>query len=211
MPRAGLTPASVVAAGAALADEIGYENLAMGLLAERLGVRTPSLYKHISSLDALCRGICVEAWRELGEALMRATVGLSGPAAVRAYSDAFRHWVGQHPGRYAASLRAPGPDDAEGQRIANEILRILYAVLAGFELPGSRVVDAARALRSALHGFVTLENAGGFGLSRDVDRSFAFVIDSLVAGLWVGLSDQDGARPGEGHDHDGPQFHGSDD
>jgi AcrR family transcriptional regulator len=212
MPRAGLTRASVVAAGAELADEIGYENLAMGLLAERLGVRTPSLYKHVSSLDALCHGISVEAWRELGETLMRATVGLAGPAAVRAYADAFRHWVGRHPGRYAAGLRAPGPDDAEGQRIANEILQILYAVLAGFDLPGSRVVDAARALRSALHGFVTLESAGGFGLSRDVDRSFTFVVDSLIAGLRVGLSDEDSARPEE-TDHSGPrhEYHGSDD
>jgi hypothetical protein len=40
-------------------------------------------------------------------------------------------------------------------------------------------VDATRALRSALHGFVVLENDGGFGLPRDVDRSF----DQMVAAL----------------------------
>jgi Tetracyclin repressor-like, C-terminal domain len=37
-------------------------------------------------------------------------------------------------------------------------------------------VDATRALRSALHGFVMLENAGGFGLPRDVDRSFGQLV-----------------------------------
>ena len=43
MPRAGLTPAAVTAAGAAFADEIGFASLSMGLLAERLGVKTPAL------------------------------------------------------------------------------------------------------------------------------------------------------------------------
>ena len=36
MPRAGLTPASVTEAGAALADEVGFDQLSMGLVAERL-------------------------------------------------------------------------------------------------------------------------------------------------------------------------------
>ena len=53
MPRAGLTGDDVVAAAAALADEVGFAGLTMGLLADRLGVRTPSLYKHVSSLADL--------------------------------------------------------------------------------------------------------------------------------------------------------------
>jgi len=52
MPRAGLGTAAVVAAGADLADEIGFVGLSMGQLAERVGVRTPSLYKHVASQDA---------------------------------------------------------------------------------------------------------------------------------------------------------------
>ena len=54
MPRAGLGTAAVVAAGADLADEVGFAALTMGRLAERLGVRTPSLYKHVESQADLC-------------------------------------------------------------------------------------------------------------------------------------------------------------
>ena len=64
-----------------------------------------------------------------------------------------------------------------------EALRVLLDVLAGFGLPDARVVDSARALRSALHGFVTLEGAGGFGLPRDVTRSYRFLVDTLIAGF----------------------------
>ncbi len=183
MPRAGLGPAAVVAAAAELADEVGLAGLAMGLLAERLGVRTPSLYKHVDSLDALRRGVSVRAKRELADALARATVGRAGPDAVRALADAHRRWARDHPGRYAASLSAARVDDEADRRVSDAALEVLYDVLAGFALPEDRLVDAARALRSALHGFAALEAAGGFGLPRDVDRSYAFLVDTLVAGL----------------------------
>ena len=113
MPRAGLVPATVIAAGAQLADEIGFEALTMGLLAERVGVRTPSLYRHVESLDALRRGIALQAKRELGEAAARAAVGKAGPDAIHAFADAYRRWVIAHPGRYTATIRAPAAGDEE--------------------------------------------------------------------------------------------------
>ena len=58
------------------------------------------------------------------------------------------------------------------------------AVLRGYGLDGDDAVDATRALRSALHGFVSLEQAGGFGLPVDVDRSY----DQLVLALDLALS-----------------------
>lgn len=198
MPRAGLDPAAVVTAAAALADEVGLAGLTMGLLAERVGVRTPSLYKHVTSLDALHRGIAVQAQREMAAAVTRAAVGKSGEEAVRAFADAYRDWARAHPGRYAASLRAPEPTDEEGRRVSDEVLTIMYDVLAGFDLPEGRAVDAARVLRATFHGFATLESAGGFGLPRDVDRSFAFLVDTVIAGLHAARSASDGT----------PQFHG---
>jgi AcrR family transcriptional regulator len=206
VPRAGLAPATVVAAGAALADEVGLAGLTMGLLAERVGVKTPSLYKHVASLEALQRGIALQAKRELRDALTRAAVGKSGPDALRAYAAAWRRWALEHPGRYAATVRAPSDDDEgddeQDRLVANEGLQIMYEVLAGFGLRGTRSVDAARVLRSSLHGFATLESAGGFGLPHDVDRSFAFLLDTLIAGLRA-----TGAAPPDDHDEGLPLTH----
>jgi hypothetical protein len=56
-------------------------------------------------------------------------------------------------------------------------------VLRGFDLSPAREVDAIRAARSAIHGFVALEAGGGFGLPDDVDRSFEALLDLLVHGL----------------------------
>ncbi|MEU7911009.1 TetR/AcrR family transcriptional regulator [Microbispora bryophytorum] len=93
MPRAGLDRATVIAAASELADEIGFAGLTMGLPAERVGVRTPSLYKHVDSLDAPQRGVGLQAVGDIDAVLTRAAVGRSGPDAVRAIAEAYRKWA----------------------------------------------------------------------------------------------------------------------
>ena len=63
---------------------------------------------------------------------------------------------------------------------AQEVLDVLADVLASYGVEGEGdLVDAVRFLRSALHGFVALELAGGFAMARSTDTSF----DAAVAGL----------------------------
>ena len=135
MPRVGLAPASVTEAGAALADEVGFAQLSMGLLAERLGVKTPSLYNHVDSLADLIHRIAVLAATELGDALRDATQGRAGSDALIAAAQAMRTYVTRHPGRYAAgnSVRPNGPDDPLSQAI-DRLLASLSAVLRGYQL-----------------------------------------------------------------------------
>lgn len=183
MPRAGLSRPSVITAAAELADETGWERLTLAALAARLGVRLPSLYKHIDSLDGLRRDVAVLAMSDLGAAMSTAAIGRAGGDALRSVAGAYRDYGQRHPGRYAATVRAPAADDAEHTGATATVLRVVLAVLAGYGLDGDDAVDAARALRAALHGFVTLEAGGGFGMPADVDRSYARLIDGLDATL----------------------------
>jgi AcrR family transcriptional regulator len=173
----------VVAAAAELADEGGWERLTLAALAARLGVRLPSLYKHIDSLDGLRRDIAVLAVSELGAAVGEAAVGRAGRDALGSMAAAWRAYAARRPGRYAATVRAPAADDAEHLAAADTLLRIVLAVLAGYGLSGDDAIDATRALRASLHGFVTLEAGGGFGLPVDVDRSFTRLVDGFDAAL----------------------------
>ena len=57
-------------------------------------------------------------------------------------------------------------------------------ILVGANASGkSNVFDAIRFLRSALHGFVTLEIAGGFAMDRSVDDTFAVSVEALDRAL----------------------------
>ncbi len=84
MPRAGLNGGDVVAAAAGLADETGYASLTMALLADRLGVRTPSLYKHVGGLADLQHRVATLAMTELGEVIRDAVQGQAGFDALAA-------------------------------------------------------------------------------------------------------------------------------
>jgi AcrR family transcriptional regulator len=184
MPRAGLAPASVTEAGAMLADEIGFAQLSMGLLAERLGVKTPSLYNHVDNLDDLIHRIAVLAATELGDALRDAIQGRAGSDALIVAAQAMRAYVKEHPGRYAAgnAVQPAGPDDPLTTAITR-LLGSLSAVLRGYQLDPAQEIHALRMLRSMLHGFATLEVEGGFRFDTDVDDSFTWMVDLIDHGL----------------------------
>ena len=183
MPRAGLTPDRVVGAAEDLADEVGLDRFTLAALADRLNVKLPSLYKHVAGMDGLQRAIAVRAKLELADVLGRSAVGRAGDDAIRSMAYAYRAWAGAHPGRYAATVRAAVPGDEADEAAAAAATATVLDVIAGYDLGGADGVDAARAIRSSLHGFVTLEAGHGFGLPVDVDRSFGRMVDALCRAL----------------------------
>jgi AcrR family transcriptional regulator len=191
----GLTPATVADTAARLADRDGFDTLTLGAVAAELGVRTPSLYNHVEGLAGVRRAIALRGLQELGEAIRDAAVGRSADDAVIAVAAAYRSYAGAHPGVYAALQRAPDPGDAELESAAARVLEPIFAVLRGYGVEGDDAVHAARALRSALHGFVDLERAGGFGLDLDLDESYRRSVAVLAAGLRGGWKKLPEDRP----------------
>jgi len=182
MPRAGLSPRAVVDAAVAIVDAEGPGALTLAAVAGRAGVATPSLYKHVRNLAELRQLVTVRVMEELTERLGDAALGRSGDDAVRALMRAYRAYVVEHPGRYAAMEQAA---DAlpENDAAAERLLAIILAALRGYALDGPELVHAARCLRSAAHGFAVLEAAGGFGLPADLEASYELLITMVVGGL----------------------------
>jgi AcrR family transcriptional regulator len=184
VPRAGLDRTAVTVAAADLADEVGFTGLSMGLLAERLGVKTPSLYKHVTSQADLAHRIAVLAMNEFADAIRDAIQGRAGREALVAGAHAMRAWVLRHPGRYAAANLAgvTGPDDPFIPAV-QRVLDSWAAMLHGYGLDPGQEIHALRMLRSILHGFATLEAVGSFQIAADVDDSFSWMIDFIDHGL----------------------------
>lgn len=184
MPRAGLDPSVVTEAAAALADENGLAHLSMSTLADRLGVKPPSLYKHVAGLPDLTRRIAALAAAELTEELTDATGGRTGREALAAAARTVRRYVQEHPGRYAATTGSrPADADDPLSSALDQSLSSFVTVLRDYGLDPADEVHALRMLRSMLHGFATLEVSGGFQLGTDVDESFTWMIDFLDRGL----------------------------
>ncbi len=180
MPRAGLTPALVIERAAALLDAPHAGPLSFAALADDLGVRAPSLYKHVDGLAGLERGIMLRAKTELGDTLARAAVGRSRGDAIRAIGHAYRGWALAHPGQYPLTIAAPVAGDEEDERASASVLSVVAGVLVGYGLEGDDAVDAIRFLRASLHGFLSLETSHAFELPVDIERSFARAIGTVA-------------------------------
>ena len=183
MPRAGLDRDRVVDAAIAIADADGLDAVTLARVAAALGVRPPSLYKHVDGRDALMRAIALRSVRELTDTLRAAAVGRSGADALHAVAGAQRAFARAHPGRYAATVRAPAADDDEHLAAVRETVGVVTAALRAWDLPGDETIHAVRAVRSAVHGFVAIEAGGGFGMAVDRDASFDRVVGLLASGL----------------------------
>jgi AcrR family transcriptional regulator len=175
----GLNRERVIAEAAAVADDVGLERLTLAAVAKRLGVSLPGLYKHIDGLDGLRRDLAVRGVRELTAVMTAAAVCRSGRDALHAMALAYRSYAVLHPALCAASIRAPSPADAEHLAAGEAAVAVLRAVMDSYGIGGDDAIHAIRCLRVALHGFVSLDAAGGFGLPQSVDVTFTRLIDSL--------------------------------
>ena len=181
--RVGIDRDAVVRAAAKIADDEGWDALTLARVAGKLRVRSPSLYNHVGGLEALRRELKLLVMRELNTALTRATIGKSRDDAVRALAVAYRAFVKRHPGTYAATMVAAPKNDPAVEAAAGHIVETFLSVLSGYGLDRREGIHAIRAMRSAVHGFAALEIAGGFGIPLDVDKSFDWLVSSLLKGL----------------------------
>jgi AcrR family transcriptional regulator len=187
--RVRLDKAAVVQAAVKLVNAEGVEALTLRRLAEVLGIRTPSLYNHVDGLPGLQRDLAVLNARLLADRLGEAAIGKSGSDLFMGVAQAFRRYVKENPGLYISTLRSSGNQPVQDESLKREeerALKIGTTVMASLGLKGQAAVHALRAFRSTVHGFATLEVAGGFGLPLECDESFRRLIEALVAGFQGG-------------------------
>jgi AcrR family transcriptional regulator len=184
MPRSGLDTTAVIDAAARLADSEGLESVTLARLADELHVRAPSLYAHIDGLEDLRRRLGARGARELAAELGRAAAGRAGGDALRTVAYAYRDYGRAHPGSYAAAQRARELAKNEEAVVASRAATdVVLAVLRGYGLTGEDAIHAARTIRVALHGFLSLEAEQGFAIEVSVDASFARLVATLDRGL----------------------------
>ncbi len=193
MVRVGLTAERLAAAGAELADDVGFEGLTVSALARRFGVKDASLYSHIKNLRELRQRVTLYAAAEFIDSIAAAVAGRAGKDALVAFADAYRAYALAHPGRYAATQHQVDPELLAGSTVMARTADTTYGMLRAYGLTEPDLTDAVRLLRSTFHGYISLEAEGGFGHPREVQRSWERGVQALHVLLehWPRDQDQD--------------------
>ncbi len=176
-----LDPDQVLAAAERLVAANGWENLTMAALAADLGVRPPSLYRHVDSLDALRRELRSRMLVELSDAVRAAVMGKSGLEGLHALTGAYRDFAREHSARYLAQGTLTGDEDSrrEGRRVGEAG----YAVLSSFGLSEDELPVATAQLAALVHGFVSLELVQTIDWVADPDAAFHGLVEIFAAGI----------------------------
>jgi AcrR family transcriptional regulator len=165
-PSARLT--EIVGAARELLESQGPGGLTMRALAEQLGMRAPSLYKHVADKDELEALLIAEALREQGaethEALDDLPARSSRKTKLAALARAYRAWALSHPHLYRLVTggvlpRERLPDGLEAWAAQPVV------VAAGTEA-------RARATWAFAHGMTILELDGRFPPGADLDAAW---------------------------------------
>jgi AcrR family transcriptional regulator len=180
--------AAIVAAARSLLEEGGLDAVTMQAVADRVGVRPPSLYKRVAGRPALIAAVADDVAAELGEVVAPALEVTDPARAIRLVADRYRAFAKKSPGAYQLLFNRLLPEalpTAEANAAGAAGLVRLVERLVGAE----HGLEGARLLTAFAHGFVSMELAGAFRIGGDIDGAYRFAIDTIVSGLVERRSD----------------------
>lgn len=163
---AKLAPEQILDRAEELVAQNGAELLSMRTLAQSLGVRASSLYRHFDSRETLLRAIGDRAALTLQARLQEVARHPDPATGLRQAADAYLNYARTHPHLYALLLIKGDemtPEElraSAGKQLWNTILSIIGKVSGH---PDD--TDHAVAFWTFLHGFASLESSGTFGQS----------------------------------------------
>ncbi|MDE7339109.1 MAG: TetR/AcrR family transcriptional regulator [Lachnospiraceae bacterium] len=182
--KAGLDKKTIIEAAANMADEKGVANITLKVLANELGVKPPSLYKHFSGgLNELNKELMLYGWRLLEADITRAAIGKSKDNAIRAICFAYRKFASEHKGVFEAMQWYNMYQSEEHLQASQETIAVVFQVLEVYGVTDEQKVHIVRMLRGFLQGFSTIESHGGFGNPTPLDDTFHFALNTILNGI----------------------------
>ena len=158
--------AEAVAVARELLEADGPDGLTMRRLADAMGIRAPSLYKHVESKEELEALMIADVFREVGELFHEAVASAPKKQALAELARAYRSWAFAHPHLYRLLTDGELPRDRLPDGL--EAWAAEPVVIAAGGDP-----DRARAAWAFAHGMTILELDGRFPPGADLDAAWA--------------------------------------
>jgi len=183
MPRTGVSTESIVKVAAEIADEKGFDAVTLKEISEKLNIRSPSLYNHISGLPELKEKVSHYAMSLLKDCLVRATMGRSNIDALKEMGRAYIGFARDHTGLYETMQWMNIAADVQSGSLFSDVVRLVYDIAGEFgasELEASHII---RTVRSLAHGFASVESHKGFSHPSSVESSYEYALDMFFGGI----------------------------
>ena len=173
-------------AALAVLDEMGrVDAVRPAVVAERLGIRSQSLYAHVDGSAGLRRLLALKALDDLATVVTEAAVGRSGRDAVDSILRAQLAFALAAPGRSEASIHPPGDDPLLADAV-ERAGRPLQTVLGSPGMEADQRVHWTRLQLALTIGFAALVRDGQLTLAPDPSTTVDHVVGALLDQLPTG-------------------------
>jgi AcrR family transcriptional regulator len=173
--------ATIVATARELIEREGAETVSLAQLAATLGIKAPSLYRHIPNKDALLQAVNTLTIQELFavyEVALR-DAPQAPQARVLAICRAHRAFAHANRRTYTLAFSNAIPAQRPPDELLEQLVLPVEALLA--DVVG-RALSALRGLLALMHGFVMLEINDQLRRGGDLTATFEAAVAAYLAG-----------------------------
>lgn len=180
----GLNKEIIVESAKEMIEKDGVQQFSMRKLADKLGVKTASLYTHIDSMEALFTEIGLAALNDQKNYLMNAIGEKHGDAAVEAIAESYRKFATEHVELYRLIMQMPSGNNEVLKDAAAVTAEPFMKVLNDYHISDNQKMHWQRVLRGLMHGFISEEQSGYFShYPVSVRESYNIAVSCVIAGL----------------------------
>ena len=173
---------AITAAARRILEEDGLEAVTMQAVADRVGVRAPSLYKRVADRNALVRSVVASVAADLAVEMRPSRAAGDPRDELREMAARYRTFVRANPVGYGLLFARLGPevrpDEAALAALGDPVVASMRRIVGD-----DGALEAARTFVAWAHGFTSLEMTGGFRLGGDLERAYARGVELILAGI----------------------------
>lgn len=173
----------IIETAADISNEIGLDNLTLKIIAEKLNIKSPSLYNHISNLDDIKEKLMIYGWEQVEELMVESAVGSTGYEALKNMCYAFYDYTTNNKGIFNAMLWYNKYENQDKMKATTRLFTIIFKVMKALKLNDDYINHMIRTLRSFLEGFSLLVNNNAFGNPISIKESFDVSLKIIMNGI----------------------------
>lgn len=173
----------VIETASDLADVSGLSSVSLKAVAEKLGIRTPSLYNHINSLDDLLRAVAHQGMREMNNRMAHSALGKIGDTAIQAVCAEYFQCMIEHPGVYETIQWVGWHRDEETERLMGDYQSLLSTLVLSCGLDDRYTAEIVALLTGMIHGYTTLQLGMALADGESAKADLYNAIDTVLIGI----------------------------
>lgn len=183
MPRTGLSKEEIIEKAAELANERGLSYLSVTTLADYLGIKKPSLYNHMKTIEDMHRSLMIYGWRTVSEEVVKGIDFSDEKSNLTEYGRRFYRFAVDNPGVFEAMLWYNKYSDDTLLSATEGLYTFFFKQTDGLGIDRVVANHLLRTYRAFLEGFIMLKIHNSFGNPISMDESFEISMNVLISGI----------------------------